>query len=66
MPKKTEAQIRAQQTYMQKMALYQIRTDKEHFEAIRAHADRRGESVNGFINRAIDETMERDERGGNE
>ena len=28
--------------------------------AIKAHAEIRGESVNGFINRAIDETMERD------
>lgn len=29
-------------------------------EAIKAHAERRGESVNGFIGRAISETMERD------
>ena len=28
--------------------------------AIKAHAEARGESVNGFINRAIDETMERE------
>lgn len=27
---------------------------------IQAHAEARGESVNGFINRAISETMERD------
>lgn len=27
---------------------------------IKAHAARRGESVNGFINRAIDETIARD------
>lgn len=27
---------------------------------IKAHAEARGESVNGFVNRAIDETMERD------
>lgn len=31
---------------------------------IKAHAEARGESVNGFINRAIDEAMEREtERG---
>ena len=30
-------------------------------ELVRAHAESRGESLNGFINRAIDETMERDE-----
>lgn len=29
-------------------------------EIIKAHAEARGESVNAFINRAIDETMERD------
>ena len=29
-------------------------------ETIKAHAEAQGESVNGFINRAIDETMERD------
>lgn len=29
-------------------------------DTIKAHAEARGESVNGFINRAIDETMERD------
>jgi predicted HicB family RNase H-like nuclease len=29
-------------------------------DAIKAHAEARGESVNGFINRAIQETMERD------
>ena len=29
-------------------------------DAIKAHAEAQGESVNGFINRAIDETMERD------
>ena len=30
---------------------------------IKAHADARGESVNGFVNRAIDEAMERDDAG---
>lgn len=29
-------------------------------EVISTHASAQGESVNGFINRAIDETMERD------
>ena len=31
-------------------------------EIIKAHAEGRGESVNGFINRAIDEAIERDEK----
>ncbi|MBR3293283.1 MAG: hypothetical protein IKI69_02520 [Oscillospiraceae bacterium] len=29
-------------------------------ERIKAHAESKGESVNGFINRAIDEAMERE------
>ena len=29
-------------------------------DIIKAHAESHGESVNGFINRAIDETMDRD------
>jgi len=29
-------------------------------DIIKAHAESRGESVNGFINRAIEEAMERD------
>lgn len=33
-------------------------------EAVQAHAESQGESVNGFINRAIDHEMERDSEGG--
>lgn len=33
---------------------------KEKYEEIKEHADKRGEPVNGFIKRAIDETMDRD------
>ncbi len=29
-------------------------------DTVKAHAEARGESVNGFINRAISETIERD------
>ena len=34
--------------------------DREKYEAVQAHAEAHSESVNGFINRAIEETMERD------
>lgn len=34
-------------------------------EKIASHAEKRGESVNGFINRAIKETMERDSTPNN-
>lgn len=33
-------------------------------DIIKAHAESRGESVNGFITRAIGETMERDKSTG--
>lgn len=34
---------------------------KGNLDTIKAHAEEHGESVNGFINRAISETMERDQ-----
>ena len=37
-----------------------LRMEKGKKETIQIHADQRGESLNGFVNRAIDETMERD------
>ena len=33
---------------------------QEKRDAVQAHAEAHSESVNGFINRAIEETMERD------
>ena len=41
---------------------YQIRMPKGKKDIIKQHAEQHGESLNGFINRAIDETMERDNR----
>ena len=38
----------------------ELRLDKGRKEAVKAHADTQGESLNAFINRAITETMERD------
>ena len=32
----------------------------QKYDEIKAHAEKNSESVNGFIKRAIDETMERD------
>lgn len=37
-----------------------LRLPKGQLGSIKAHAEKRGESVNGFINRSITETMERD------
>ena len=60
MPEKTEAQKRAQKAYMEKFAVARVRMEREKYETVQAHAEARRESVNGFINRAIEETMERD------
>lgn len=40
-----------------------VRFPRGQLDKIKAHAEGREESVNGFINRAIVETMERDEGG---
>lgn len=37
-----------------------VRVPKGHKEEIQAHAESQGESVNGFVGRAIDQTMARD------
>lgn len=37
-----------------------IRVYKGEKEKIKSHAESNGESLNGFVKRAIDETMERD------
>lgn len=65
MASKTENQKKSQRDYMSKQDLFQIRMGKGKKEIINAHAKRRGESVNAFINRAIDEAMERDRRENN-
>lgn len=41
-----------------------IRLPKGRLDEIRAHIELVGESLNGFINRAINETMERDGLSG--
>ena len=40
-----------------------VRVAKGNKEQIQAHAEAQGESLNAFINRAINETMERDGSG---
>lgn len=58
---KGNSQTRAKNKYNAKaydrIAL-QVRKGRK--DVIKAHAESRGESLNGFVNRAIDETMQRD------
>lgn len=61
----TKAQQRAVQKYVQeKYDRVVLTMQKGNRDIIKAHADCMGESVNGFINRAIVETMARDTEGG--
>lgn len=43
-----------------------VRVPKGQKAAIQSHAEARSESVNGFINRAIDNQMEQDKKEGAE
>lgn len=56
----TAAQKRAHKVYIEKFARMEIRVSLERRDEIQAHAAAHGESVNAFINRAIQEAMERD------
>ena len=44
----------------------EIKVKKGCKEELKAYAAGRGESLNGFVNRAIKETMERDAQAGGE
>ena len=61
----SKAQQKAVTRYMkQNYDELKVRVSKGQKDVIQTHAAARGESVNGFIGRAITETMERD-GGGN-
>lgn len=57
----SKAQQRATANYVKKTYdRIEVKVMKGKKEAIQAHAQAQGESLNAFINRAITETMERD------
>lgn len=60
----SKAQQKAVAKYMKEnYDVYQIRMPKGKKASVQAHAESRKESLNAFINRAIDETMQRDNAG---
>ena len=57
----SKAQQKAVAKYMKEnYDVYQMRMPKGKKDIIRSHAESHGESLNGFINRAIDEAIARD------
>lgn len=63
----SKAQQKAVSKYMKEnYDEIKVRVDKGKKAVIKSHAEAQGESVNGFIGRAIDEAIIRDSKGGAE
>ena len=62
----SEARKRANETYLKTQDEIKIRVPQGQKAEIQAHAEARGESLNGFVKRAIAETIERDNVEGNQ
>lgn len=61
----SEARKRATDKYLrEKVDEIKVRVPKGRKAELQAHAEQRGESLNGFIGRAIDEQIKRDNEGG--
>lgn len=66
MTKHYEQRKEANARYLAKLDEIRIRLPKGQKDAIKAHADSMGESVNAFINRAIQGQIEADKAKGQE
>ena len=62
----SEARKRANQAYIDKQDELKVRVPKGRKAEIQAHAEAMGESLNAFVGRAINETMDRDKRSESE
>lgn len=63
----SEAQKRANRKYNEKAYdRIELKVVKGKKADLQIHAESNGESLNGFVNRAIEETIERDRSVGNE
>ena len=59
----TQAQNKATQKYIKNnYDSVMLRMPKGKKEQIKAHAENQGESLNGFVNRAIDEAIDRESK----
>lgn len=58
----TKAHLEGNKRYLEKLDEFKVRVPKGKKSEIQAHAEAKGESMNGFVARAIDETMERDNK----
>lgn len=58
----TEAKKKANQKYMSQFVKINLTVSPERREDIKKHSSGMNESMAAFINRAIDETMERDQK----
>ena len=58
----TDARKRANKKYNDKYVEVKVRMTPEHRTEVQEHAASMEESTTAFINRAIDETMERDKK----
>ena len=62
-----KASTKAQNKYISKAYdRINLTVPKGKKDVIAAHAEKRGESVNAFINRAIDKTITQDDKGDGE
>ena len=56
----SEARKRANDKYLENQDEIKVRVPTGRKAELQAHAEQQGESLNGFIVRAVDETIERD------
>ena len=56
----SDAQRKARDKWLEKMEDVKFRVESGKKALIKAHAEKQGESINAFLNRAVDETMAKD------
>lgn len=61
----TEAQLRASKKYHEKLDDIKIRVPKGERQMWQDHATKQGESLNAFVRRAVQDTIEKDNKSTN-